>query len=85
MVSIVESLVEVNDLCVEYKIKHGITSQPWRSIVILVAEESEGEALRHQAGIGVPPQVVRTLEEFLSNYSVVQRDLDCPGHWRSNL
>ena len=85
MVSVVDSLAEVRKHCVAYKVKHGKTSQPWSSIVILVAEGSEVEPVRHEAGADVPPQVVRTLEEFLTKYSVVQKDLACPGHWRSNL
>ena len=84
LLSIVKSLVEVREHCVEYKVKHGITSQPWSSIAILVAEQSEVEPIRHKVGADVPPQVVRTLEEFLTKYSVVQKDVVCPGHWRSN-
>ena len=85
MVSVVDSLAEVRKHCVAYTVKHGKTSQPWSSIVILVAEGSEVEPVRHEAGADVPPQVVRTLEEFLTKYSLVSKDLVCPGHWQSNL
>ena len=82
MVRIINSLAEVRENCVEYKAVHGETSQPWHSNVILVAEQSEVEQVCHEAGVDVPPRVVRTLEQFLSKYSVVQNDLVCPGHWR---
>ena len=82
MVRIINSLAEVRENCVEYKAVHGETSQPWHSNVILVAEQSEVEQVCHEAGADVPPRVVRTLEQFLSKYSVVQNDLVCPGHWR---
>ena len=50
MVSVVDSLAEVRKHCVAYKVKHGETSQPWSSIVILVAERSEVEPIRHGPG-----------------------------------
>ena len=81
-VNIVDSLAAIREHCVQYKEKHGMTSQPWSGTAILVAAQSEVEPLRHQAGVDVPAQVVRTLEEFLTKFSIVQRELVCPGHWR---
>ena len=82
---IVESLKAIREHCVKYKEDKGLTSRPWSCTVILVPAEADVEPIRQQAGVDVPAQVVRTLEEFLIAFSTVQKELVCPGPWPSSL
>ena len=82
---IVESLKAIREHCVKYKEDKGLTSRPWSCTAILVPAEADVEPIRQQAGVDVPAQVVRTLEEFLIAFSTVQKELVCPGPWPSSL
>ena len=84
-VSIVDSLQYICARCIQYKEEKGLLYRPWSSTAILVAAQSEAYEILHQAGAELPAKVVRTLEEFLNEFSTVQKGLVCPGHWHSGL
>ena len=61
-----------------YRESKGDKSQPWRSMSIVVAEDEHPAIVEH---VGEASRMVRTLKDFLNEFSVAKRQ-PAPGRWR---